>query len=80
MAGDDRRRPFVSGLSLHPGEHVMASKSEVAAHACEHFFWDWDLKNGLQPILSIESWTKLSHMRLRKKKKLGGCRGRKGRK
>lgn len=62
-AGDDGGRPFVGGLSLHPGQHVLAANSEVAAHAYEQLFWDWDLENGFQTLISVKIGTKFPHMK-----------------
>lgn len=58
---DDRRRPFVGGLSFHPSGHVLPSESDVTAHTGEHFFRDWDLENSFEAVVSVDVGTKTSH-------------------
>lgn len=62
-SGDDRRRPFIGGLSLHPRQHVLPPQGDVASHTCEHLFRYGDLKNGLEAIVFIDIGTKLPHRR-----------------
>lgn len=60
-ASNNRRRPFVRRLSLHPRGHILPPERNIAAHTGEHFLRNGNLKHCLQSIFTIEIWTEFPH-------------------
>lgn len=76
--GDDRGRPFVGGLGLHPSGHVLPTEGDVAAHAGEELFRDGDLQNRLEPVVSVDVGTQTPHDWIRSENENVGNRREKG--
>lgn len=63
VAGDDdRRRPLVGSLGLHPRRQGLPPDGDVVAHARKHLVRNRHLQDRLQPIFPVEIRTQFPHL------------------
>nr|GMC99128.1 hypothetical protein DM860_009354 [Ipomoea batatas] len=59
---DDRRRPLVGSLGLHPRRQGLPPDGDVVAHARKHLVRNRHLQDRLQPIFPVEIRTQFPHL------------------
>lgn len=73
--GDDRGRPLVGCLGLHPRQHVLHPQPHVAAHAREHLLRNRHLQHRLEPILPVYVGAQSPHNPIYVSRKIDSAEG-----